>query len=184
MIAAALASLLLSQATPIASPSKAPAAQSCTQDDEKACHHPAGMENPAGAASKIPASGTLVRGDKVSGKNAVALEQLLAHPSAHRGKTVTVEGTVRQACTRRGCWMELAPKTTGAGIRVTFKDYAFFVPTDSAGAHAKVEGVVNVTRLSPERAAHYASEGATIGKNERGQAEEVQIVASGVELTR
>ena len=67
-------------------------------------------------------------------------------PDKFADKTVLVEGNVRQACTRKGCWMELSegPGAAAPGCRVTFKDYGFFVPTDSAGAKATVEGSVKV----------------------------------------
>ena len=75
--------------------------------------------------------------------------------------------------------MELAPSGGGDGMRVTFKDYGFFVPTDSAGAKARVAGTLKVSTLSAEEVAHLKSEGAQV-KSGR----EVQLVASGVELRR
>lgn len=103
------------------------------------------------------------------------------------GQTVTVSGKVRRACSRKGCWMELADQVEGAapGCRVTFKDYGFFVPKDSAGASATVEGVVQVKRLPRSRVVHLEAEGAQFAhKNEDGSANEVQLVATGVELRR
>lgn len=116
-----------------------------------------------------------------------ALEQLLASPKAFEHRPVTVTGHVRRACSAKGCWMELSPSTKpeAAGCRVRFKDYAFFVPTDSAGARAKVEGVVQVKRVPKSRVTHLEREGAHFAsKNPDGSASEVQLVATGVELTR
>jgi len=83
--------------------------------------------------------------------------------------------------------MELATDSTpsAAACRVTFKDYGFFVPTDSAGAEAQVEGQVAVKRVRAAHVKHYEGEGATFpSKREDGSADEVRIVATGVELTR
>lgn len=91
---------------------------------------------------------------------------------------------MRQACTNKGCWMELAAAPKGPGVRVRFKDYGFFVPTNSAGAMAKVEGEVKVAELSEGEAAHWASEGAQISRGSDGKAREVQLIATGVELRR
>jgi len=148
------------------------------------CDHP---EPPANAAAPAPAKdGVVLRGDKVPAGAAVKIGDVLASPQGFDGKTLVVEGDVRRACTRRGCWMELATASTakGAGVRVTFKDYAFFVPTDSAGTHARVQGVVKVAELSAEQAAHYESEGATVPRGADGKPREVQLVANGVELRR
>jgi len=115
------------------------------------------------------------------------LAEVLASPERFRDQAVTVEGQVRSACTRRGCWMELAEASDPQlpGCRVTFKDYGFFVPTDSAGARAKVQGTLGVNRLPAERVAHLESEGGRFPKkNSDGSADELRLVATGVELRR
>jgi hypothetical protein len=71
------------------------------------------------------------------------------------------------------------------GCRVTFKDYGFFVPTDSAGSEVKVQGTFAVDTLPPERVAHLETEGGQFPhKNPDGSANELKLVASGVELWR
>lgn len=128
---------------------------------------------------------SLVRGTKLSGAPSVEISKLMASPADFEGKTVTVEAKVRKACEKKGCWMELTgidPK--GPGIRVTFKDYGFFVPLDSAGSTAKVEGLVKVAELPDARAKHYEEEGATVPKGKDGKYREVQLVAVGVELRK
>jgi 3-oxoacyl-(acyl-carrier-protein) synthase len=77
--------------------------------------------------------------------------------------------------------MELAPSEGGAGMRVTFKDYGFFVPTDSAGAKARVQGTLKVAELSAAQAEHLRAEG---GSMSAGAQREVRLVATGVELRR
>ena len=117
--------------------------------------------------------------------NAISLATVLATPDQFAGKTVTVDGHVRRACLKKGCWMELAPSAAAKaqGCRVTFKDYGFFVPLDSAGATAKVEGVVEVRTVPKDEVDHMVAEGATFEKRfEDGTARELRIVASGVEL--
>lgn len=118
---------------------------------------------------------------------AVALSQLLQQPSEYAGKKVRVEGHVRRACSAKGCWMELStsPEPSAAACRVTFKDYGFFVPTDSAGSRATVDGEVTLKRVRPEHVRHYEGEGAVFpSKHEDGSADEVRLVATGVELRR
>lgn len=136
------------------------------------------------AASKPAGGEVTLHGAPLAGAALVGLDALLTDPQAHAGKSVRLEGPVRQACTRKGCWMELAPTPKGPGVRVRFKDYGFFVPTDAAGSTAKVEGQVSVAEVSEELAAHWASEGAQIARGPDGKAREVQLVATGVELRR
>ncbi len=158
---------------------------------EADCHHPPAPQasakaGEASAASPANEGWKLTRGEPLKGAKAVKLADVLAKPQTHDGKTVLVEGRVRKACERKGCWMELAAdgQDKGPGVRVTFKDYGFFVPLDSAGAQARVEGVVQVAELSESRAQHYESEGAIVPRGADGKPREVQLVATGVELRR
>jgi hypothetical protein len=102
---------------------------------------------------------------------------------SYSGKTVKTEGTVSDVCQGSGCWMTL--KSGDQTVRVTFKDYGFFVPIDSAGATAVMEGVFSVKTIPEATAKHYAEE--TPGGNPdaiKGDQKELSLVASGVELAR
>ena len=138
----------------------------------------------AAAPETKAADPVLVRGEKLKGATTVEMKKLLDAPSEFDGKTVMVEAKVRKACEKKGCWMELAGEEKGPGVRVTFKDYGFFVPLDSAGSTAKVEGVVKLTELSEQKAKHYEGEGASVPKGKDGKYREVQLVATGVELRK
>jgi hypothetical protein len=122
-----------------------------------------------------------------SQRTALPIASVLEQPDDRAGRTVIVEGKVRSACTRKGCWMELARSGEKGtpGCRVTFKDYGFFVPTNSAGAEARVEGTLVVRNVPPDEVAHMESEGGSFSaKQPDGSAREVRIVATGVELRR
>ena len=97
-------------------------------------------------------------------------------------QSVIVEGIVGQVCQMKGCWMQLVPKGATAGIRVTFKDYGFFVPTESGGLVARLEGTFERIVFSKEDADHLAEEGVQLKRNPDGTATEVSFVAAGVEL--
>jgi hypothetical protein len=153
-----------------ASPAKEPAA-------EKA--QPAASETAAASPG-----GTVGRyGAPMAPAPSVPLASLLSDPKAYSGQTVTTEGQVQRACSRKGCWMEIG--AGGDACRVTFKDYAFFVPTDSAGAFAKIQGRLDTREVEPAAVQHLESEGARFrSKRPDGSATEVRLIASAVELAR
>lgn len=135
-------------------------------------------------ASDAPAE-PIRRGALLSGAKPISFAALLSDLESYRDTSIVVEGLVRRACSRKGCWMELAEGATDGtpGCRVTFKDYGFFVPTNSAGSRAKVEGKVQVERVPAKDVTHLESEGARFArKHPDGTADEVRIVATGVEL--
>ena len=142
-------------------------------------------EAPAEAAASQAARKAF--GAPLGASPAVALADVLKAPDKFAEQSVLVEGDVRRACTRKGCWMELseAQDPAAPGCRVTFKDYGFFVPTDSAGSKARVEARVESKLIKPELVSHLESEGAKFAeKAADGSAREVRLVASGVELWR
>ena len=113
----------------------------------------------------------------------VALQDLVKDPAAWSGKTVKTEGVVSAVCQDKGCWMVL--KAGDQSVRVRFKDYGFFVPMDSAGATAVLEGVFTVKTISEGAAKHYAEE-TPGGKPDaiKGDQKELSFLASGVELAK
>jgi len=81
--------------------------------------------------------------------------------------------------------MEVATDASGPGVRVTFKDYGFFVPTDAAGSRALIQGIIELEEVKKSHVEHLESEGAKFErKREDGSALEVRLVATGVELWR
>lgn len=124
------------------------------------------------------------RGTPVGTATRAELAAVLAAPEQHTTTAVLVEGVIIRSCTSKGCWMQLAPSGNVEGVRVTFKDYAFFIPVNSAGMSARVEGVVELKKHTAAQARHLAEEGARLRLETDGSATEVTFVATGVELRR
>ena len=136
------------------------------------------------AATIVSGAEVVKRGEPVPAGNAIPLATVLRTPRDYQKEPVIVEGTIEQACTRKGCWMQLAAAPKTKSVRVTFKDYGFFVPLDAKGMKARVEGVTKTRTLSKAEADHLESEGAVLAREADGSAVEVSFIASGVELRR
>jgi hypothetical protein len=129
----------------------------------------------------------ITRGAAVSKETkAISLATVLENPESYTKEAVVVEGMIAASCTRQGCWMQLAPSEAkdAASVRVTFKDYGFFIPLEAKGMKARAEGVAVVNTLSKADADHLEEEGAKLIRREDGTALEVSFVANGVELTK
>lgn len=126
----------------------------------------------------------VLRGDALSDSPAVNLGDVLRDAQAYTGRVVTVTGTVKQVCQMMGCWMELVSSSdsTADGVRVTFKDYGFFVPKDSAGRGATLQGEFETNLFSKAEADHLVAEGVSLIRNADGSATELSFVAAGLEL--
>lgn len=84
--------------------------------------------------------------------DAVALATLVANHENYANESVAVEARVAQVCQKKGCFFIA---TDGAAtVRVAFKDYSFFVPTDISGRDVTLIGEIRRVELSKEQAEH------------------------------
>jgi hypothetical protein len=53
---------------------------------------------------------------------------------------VIIKATVAEVCPKKGCWMQVQGAKPSEQVRVTFKDYGFFVPTELVGKEVVLKG--------------------------------------------
>lgn len=82
-------------------------------------------------------------GAKITADSAIAMSDLKAAMGDKKELAIKLTGEVEAVCQTKGCWMNIKG-TNGESIRVTFKDYAFFMPMDCSGKTAIVEGVAKI----------------------------------------
>lgn len=68
-----------------------------------------------------------------------------------------ITGEVVEVCKKKGCWMTLKT-STGEAMRITFKDYAFFMPMDIVGKKVALDGIAKKQTISVETLRHYAED--------------------------
>ena len=89
------------------------------------------------------------------GKEVVEYVTLVEAKEKYDGMEIILSGEIKDVCQKAGCWF-----TFGEGknsIRVMTK-HEFFIPKNSGGKTASVEGVFKVTEISQETAEHYNEE--------------------------
>jgi hypothetical protein len=91
-----------------------------------------------------------------------------------------------RSCKSAGCWAEVAENKDSKSVRVKMKDHSFFIPLQSAGSMARVEGVVAVKTLSKKEVDHLMKDdGAKFENiNADGSVTEVSFDATGIELKK
>lgn len=145
-----------------------------------ALFQPAGSQ-PVAPASEAPAAdGVIHRGAAFTLQDSITLDEIAKDPAAFAGKTVKVSGKIGSVCKKKGCWMTLNGQTPAAVARVVFKDYGFFVPLDSQGKLATLEGVVEAKMLDEAERKHLAEDAQK--PVEEIPAAELRLVAAGVEI--
>ena len=68
-----------------------------------------------------------------------------------------VEGTIEECCQKKGCWMKV-DMGNGESMRVSFKDYGFFVPLDAAGRTMVMKGVAMYDTIDVDFLKHLAED--------------------------
>lgn len=97
-------------------------------------------------------------GTEFEATDVITVEQLVA--SLEESETVSdvvVKGTVVDVCKVKGCWMTLQ-RDSGDAVRVTFKDYGFFVPKDIHERTVLMKGKGEIVITPVEELQHYAED--------------------------
>lgn len=68
-----------------------------------------------------------------------------------------VEGTIQECCQKKGCWMKV-DMGDGESMRVSFKDYGFFVPLDAGGKTMTMKGVAMYDTIDVDFLKHLAED--------------------------
>lgn len=114
-----------------------------------ACSTPATSQSPGGVKHY---------GDKITADGAMSIAEF---EKASKGKDeldAKVDCEIITSCQKKGCWMTVK-MPNGDPMRVSFKDYGFFVPTQGLeGKHAVIQGhaVKEVTDVAMLK--HYAED--------------------------
>ena len=172
----------------------------CAQDADPAAETHGANDAPAVVADEAAGveAGTPLEtfGTALSTGEVLPVSAAVSRADELNGQTVRVEGEVAEVCRMEGCWLTFQT-ADGNALRVTIPHvdgaegeeggHAFTFPRDIAGAHAVVEGTLEVTETSVERRRHLAEDGgataeeiAAITEPER----EIVLNATGATLRR
>lgn len=108
----------------------------------------------------------------------VAFDKLIEQSGEFDKETVSTEGTIMQVCLKKGCFFMLESDSKTA--RISFKDYGFFVPTNTAGSRVKVNGTFSIDTISEADAKHYAEDAGEDPDALTGPQKEYSLVATSV----
>lgn len=115
-------------------------------------------------------------GEVMSLKNIIQNEEELS------GQEVTLETVIAEVCEKKGCFF--VASEDGYSARITFKDYGFFIPTDSKGKKVTLVGTFEVKELTEDQAKHYAEDAGQDPDAIEGPQKEYAIVASSVKVPK
>lgn len=115
-------------------------------------------------------------GTEISATEPIEVNQLLSLVNESKS-TFKVKGTVEEVCQMKGCWMTLRNEE-GVSVRITFKDYGFFVPLDISGREVILEGIAFKEELEEDVAKHYADDGGL--EYDDSMKSQITFVAEGV----
>jgi len=85
------------------------------------------------------------------------VEKMEAAMGDKKTAEMQITGEVVEVCKKKGCWMTLK-MPEGENIRVTFKDYGFFMPMDIVGKKVALDGIAKKQVISAETLRHYAED--------------------------
>ena len=114
-------------------------------------------EKPKAETPAAPEVEMVYFGDTIADGGATPANQLLKELDGKDSLKVKVTATIEEVCQKKGCWMDVS-LGNGKMMKVSFKDYAFFVPKDAAGKTAVFEGFAYTDTISVKELRHYAED--------------------------
>lgn len=96
-------------------------------------------------------------GEEINDSGVVSLSQLVSELQTNDEFEGKVVGEIKEVCAMKGCWMTI-DLPNGQTMRVTFKDYGFFVPKNSKGYPVVIEGVASKKETDVATLRHYAED--------------------------
>jgi len=156
-------------------------AAACGRPSEQAAPEPMAAAAPSPKPTGVQrASSTPLKplaqkkfGSEITEKSTTPLDQIVRAPGKFAARTVRTEGVVSAVCKSMGCWMELADDAGLAHVKMA--GHAFFVPRDSTGHRAVIQG--KIVRATPD-----GDDCTEEAKQQTGQVAKVEIEATGVEF--
>ncbi len=100
---------------------------------------------------------TTTHGIEISEDGAIGSTEFFAQIGDKDSIDVKLAANITEVCSKKGCWMKL-DMDNGKSMRVTFKDYGFFVPKDAAGKIAVIQGVAKIDTTDVATLKHYAED--------------------------
>lgn len=96
-------------------------------------------------------------GTGVKEGNLVPAAKMETSMGTEKAADMKITGEVLGVCKKKGCWMTLK-MPNGDPMRVTFKDYGFFMPMDIVGKKVALDGIAKKQTISVETLRHYAED--------------------------
>lgn len=96
-------------------------------------------------------------GEEFDVSGAIPAGQLAALSPEELDNEVVIETQIIECCRKKGCWMKV-DMGEGKTMRVTFKDYGFFVPLHADGRKAIMRGVAYMDTIDVELLRHFAED--------------------------
>lgn len=96
-------------------------------------------------------------GADINDSGLVTLAELVTELESKDEFQGKVVGQIKEVCSKKGCWMTI-DLPNGQIMRVTFKDYGFFVPLNSSGYPVVIEGIATKKVTDVATLRHFAED--------------------------
>lgn len=110
----------------------------------------------------------------------IALAEVVADAGKFIDRDLIVSARIGQVCQKKGCFF--IARDGDAVVRVTFRDYGFFIPTDAGGKRAVFVGVLKRETVSEEQADHYAADLGANGATEIAAGPAYSFIAESIRI--
>ncbi len=112
----------------------------------------------------------------------VSLSDAIAGGDRYMDSEFFMKTRITKVCQKKGCFF--IAKDGQHYARVSFKDYGFFIPTDSSGKTVVIKGVMSRQQVTEEQAQHFAEDLGDMRAKDAAAKVEFHIVASSISIPK
>ncbi len=111
-------------------------------------------------------------------RSVVELADVLADVEQYVDQSLVIRTGIAKVCQKKGCL--IIAQSGPHAVRVSFRDYGFFIPTDAAGKNVELAGELVRRELSEAEVAHFNQDAGESSGLAPGHV--VEIVADGIRI--
>ncbi|MGB0916673.1 MAG: DUF4920 domain-containing protein [Flavobacteriales bacterium] len=120
-------------------------------------HNHENAEDASAETSEETATSAGWYGEEFEMTEAISASDIAGLMSDSSSNEFVIKGEIEECCQKKGCWMKVAT-ADGESMRVSFKDYGFFVPLDAAGSTMTMKGIAVYDTISVDFLKHLAED--------------------------
>ena len=119
-------------------------------------------------------------GAPITMKDSISIDEAIQKSKSGDSGELLIAAKVQKVCKSKGCWLGF--QSEEGDVRVTFKDYGFFVPFEIEGKEVLVQGTIKKKTMTLDDTKHFVEDEGGDPDKVTEPRTEYRVIATGVKI--